>query len=67
MRLAVAEGKGGSITSTKNPVSYLLQQPCEAKKEEQRWRFKDNHICSNKKDKCLTVSQNLESEEVFVT
>ncbi len=67
MCLAVAESKSGSGNTTKNPVSYLVKSPCEPKKEEQRWKYKDNHIRSNKNDKYLTVSQNLENEGVFIT
>jgi len=46
----------GINTSTTNSGSYLAELPCESVKKEQQWKRKDLHICSNKNDKCLTVS-----------
>jgi len=65
--LAVAESKSGSSDTTTKPGSHLVQLPCESKKEEQQWKMIEGHVCSNKNDKCLTLSQNSERDGMFVT
>jgi len=35
-------------------------------KEEEKWKRRDRHICSNKNDKCLTVSPNSKYGSLFI-
>ena len=51
--------KNGSIITTNQPGYHLAQSPCDSVNDEEHWTIRNEHICSNKNDMCLTVSLNI--------